>query len=296
MTPDPTPVPAYFLYGEPLQPPDEGTVHIETIAARSSMYDWRIRPHRHHDLQQVLTLWRGSVEAQLDLHARKLTAPAVVVVPAATVHSFRFTTNTEGLVITFSSALGRELLHGHGNLSEALDQPAAVPLRPETLAATDIRELGTMLLREAARSARGRGIALRGLLGALLVNLLRLLQQPIAAPATSENRARDLVARFRSAIEQRYRDHFSLEAYAAEVRTSEAALRRACRVVAGQSPTDLVHARLLIEAERQLRYSGKSIRQIAYFLGFEDPAYFSRFFARRMGSSPRIFRRRSASA
>jgi AraC family transcriptional activator of pobA len=48
---------------------------------------------------------------------------------------------------------------------------------------------------------------------------------------------------------------------------------------------------MLIEAERQLRYTGMSITQIAYYLGFEDPAYFSRFFTKGMGASPRSFRR-----
>src|SRR5207344_2664067 len=43
-------VPAFFLYGEPLQPPDERVVHVETIAARSRLHDWVIEPHRHRDL------------------------------------------------------------------------------------------------------------------------------------------------------------------------------------------------------------------------------------------------------
>jgi AraC-like DNA-binding protein len=82
-------------------------------------------------------------------------------------------------------------------------------------------------------------------------------------------------------------------AYAREIATSEAALRKACVRVAGQSPTQLVQGRMLIEAERQLRYTGMSITQIAYYLGFEDPGYFSRFFAKGMGASPRSFRRGS---
>jgi AraC family transcriptional regulator, transcriptional activator of pobA len=36
------------------------------------------------------------------------------------------------------------------------------------------------------------------------------------------------------------------------------------------------------------------VTQVAYYLGFEDPAYFSRFFTRRMGLSPRAFRRADA--
>jgi AraC family transcriptional activator of pobA len=287
--PHPDAVPAYFLYGEPLRPPDEGTVHVETIAARSRLYDWKIRPHRHRDLHQVLIVWRGTMEAQFDARGRKLAGPAVVVVPPGTVHSFRFAANTEGLVVTFAAGLARELLRAHANLTETLDEPAAVPMEPDALYATDLEELGAMLLRESARSARGRDVALRGLLGALLANLVRLLRGPATSAATAGNRARELVARFRGAVERHYREHLGLAAYAAEIRTSEAALRRACRAVAGQSPTELVRARLLIEAERQLRYTGMSVTQIAYFLGFEDPAYFSRFFNKRMGTSPRAF-------
>lgn len=82
-------------------------------------------------------------------------------------------------------------------------------------------------------------------------------------------------------------------AYARETGTSEATLRTACVRVAGQSPTQLIHARMLIDAERPLRYTGMSITQIAYYLDFEDPAYFSRFFAKGMGASPRSFRRRT---
>ena len=91
---------------------------------------------------------------------------------------------------------------------------------------------------------------------------------------------------------RRARRHLlGVAAYAREIATSEAALRKACVRVAGQSPTQLVQGRMLIEAERQLRYARMSITQIAYYLGFEDPAYFSRFFAKGMGASPRSFRR-----
>jgi AraC family transcriptional activator of pobA len=54
--------------------------------------------------------------------------------------------------------------------------------------------------------------------------------------------------------------------------------------------TDIVHRRLLVEAERQLRYTSMSISQVAWHLGFKDPGYFSRFFTRARGASPRTFR------
>jgi AraC family transcriptional activator of pobA len=54
----------------------------------------------------------------------------------------------------------------------------------------------------------------------------------------------------------------------------------------------MLQLRLLIEAERQLRYTSMPVAQVAFYLGFDDPAYFSRFFMRRMGLTPRAFRTR----
>jgi len=101
-----------------------------------------------------------------------------------------------------------------------------------------------------------------------------------------------IVARYRHLIERRYRNHAGISDYAHELGTSEARLRRCCLAVTGQSPVELLHQRLLVEAARQSRYTSMTVTQVAYFLGFEDPAYFSRFFTRRMRMSPRRFRQR----
>jgi AraC family transcriptional activator of pobA len=153
-----------------------------------------------------------------------------------------------------------------------------------------MQRLGTMLLREFGRSAKGRHAALRGLLGALLANVVRLGLGAAGGSPMATSPDRDLVARFREQVEQRFREHVGVTGHAARLGVSEARLRRACLAVAGQSPVELVHLRLLVEAERQLRYASMPVAQVAYYLGFDDPGYFSRFFTQRMGVSPRAFR------
>ncbi len=290
----PASVPAFYLYGESLQPPDERLIHIETIAARSRLHDWIIRPHRHRDLNQVLLIERGRVEARLDARVALLRAPAVILVPPGAVHSFRFQPETVGVVVSFAVTVADELRTVSPGLSEHLESCIAIVLDRAALRQTDLRPLAGMLLREFARSAPGRRLALRGTLAALLANLQRLLPDTSKAAAAVSSRDRELVARFREQVEQRFRQRSALTDYAAVLQTSESRLRRACLAVTGQSPVDLVHLRLLLEAERQLRYTSMPVTQVAYHLGFEDPAYFSRFFTRRMGMSPRSFRRGDA--
>lgn len=287
-------VPAYFLYGEALQPPEERLIHIETVAARSRLHDWTIRPHRHRDLHQVIIIERGSVYAHIDGRAAHLSSPAAVILPPGTVHSFEFRPETAGLVVSFAAALVDELRAANPSLQSLLQRAACVKFDPGALRSTDLPSLGRMLLLEFGRSAVGRRLALSGLLGAMLANLQRLA--PSAAPMSNPIKPRDgeLVARFREQLERRFRKQAGLAEYAEHLQASEARLRRACRAVTGQPPKELIYLRMLVEAERMLRYTSMSVAQVAYYLGFEDPAYFSRFFTRRMGVPPRAFRRRDA--
>jgi AraC family transcriptional activator of pobA len=173
-----------------------------------------------------------------------------------------------------------------------LERPSVLALDRASVKATDLAVLGDMLLREFGRSAAGRHVALRGLIAALLANVMRLMRISDTGAADFAAPMQELVARFRRLVELRHREHMGLGVYADRLGVSQARLRRACLSVAGQAPAQLVHLRLLVEAERQLRYTSMSIAQIAYHLGFQDPAYFSRFFTTRMRQSPRAFRAR----
>jgi AraC family transcriptional activator of pobA len=147
-----------------------------------------------------------------------------------------------------------------------------------------------MLLREFGRSAPGRHLALRGMLAALLANIVRLVGTVASSQIGAPPAARELVARFRQSLERRFRVHASVATYAAELGASEPTLRRSCLAVVGETPLEMLQLRLLVEAERQLRYTSMPVAQVAFHLGFDDPAYFSRFFTRRMGLTPRAFR------
>lgn len=58
----------------------------------------------------------------------------------------------------------------------------------------------------------------------------------------------------------------------------------------GKSPLKVIHERLIVECKMELIYTDRPINTIAYEFGFSDPAYFSRFFSRMVGRSPRSFR------
>ena len=82
--------------------------------------------------------------------------------------------------------------------------------------------------------------------------------------------------------------------YANALAVSPTHLSRVTRAATGRPATRLIEERIIREARRNLVYTNLPVSTIAYTLGFEDPAYFSRVFSRATGLSPRDFRRRAA--
>ena len=58
-------------------------------------------------------------------------------------------------------------------------------------------------------------------------------------------------------------------------------------------PHEIIKRRLLMEAKKLLRYTNKPIKEICYELGFDDPAYFARFFKKNEGMTALRFRKQT---
>jgi AraC family transcriptional activator of pobA len=148
---------------------------------------------------------------------------------------------------------------------------------------------------ELASTLPGHESAIEALLLGVLVEALRLQRGGGVGSRPSQGRDSELVARFRQAVEGAYRSGRSLDMYASLLGVSQVQLRRACARVSGRSPAQLIMDRLYLEAQRILLYSNMPVGEAAAHLGFDDPAYFSRFFTKRAGHSPRAFRAARAS-
>ena len=91
-------------------------------------------------------------------------------------------------------------------------------------------------------------------------------------------------------LERDYAARRPLADYAAELGVTAPHLNRVCKPVTGRTASALVQARLLLEAKRALTYTSMTVSEIAYLLGFVDPAHFSKFFSRLEGLPPSAFR------
>lgn len=284
-------VPVFSLYGEISEAPDDEFVHIEAIADRSERYDWEIDRHSHHGLTQVLMVFSGGVTVGLDDQMTSPPAPCAVLVPAGTVHTFRFAPGTDGRVLTFAEGrLGLGGAERAALVASLFAAPAVIDLGEAGVA----RERLERRFCDIEAEFRERGPGWTTAIEAGVVEVLVLLARRHASMRRAEAAARpeaDLFGRFRALVERHFADHLPTGAYATELGVSESRLDRAVRAVTGRSAFEVTQERLLLEARRKLVYIAAPVSKLAYELGFEDPAYFWRFFRRRTGMTPAEFRR-----
>jgi AraC family transcriptional activator of pobA len=132
--------------------------------------------------------------------------------------------------------------------------------------------------------------ALRAVLYELLVGLNRWYTRRHGPARTAPPSA--VVERFLRLVDRDHARRHRVADYARELGVSPGHLNALCRKRRRTSASALVRERLTLEAKRLLVHSDLTAAEIAFRLGFEDPAYFARYFRREAGSPPTTFRAR----
>lgn len=290
-------IPNYALYGDQAQPSWKNTFDFEWIPQRSRPYNWKIRPHQHDAFIQILYMTQGAVQALIDNAKVSIDAPCLLLIPAQTVHGFVFSEDVDGPVVTaaqrplesFASACMPELL-------PFLRKPAVIPLDINSDHTKSLMPIFLALERESRIDVTNQMSAEVALLMALCIQMTRLAQFHKTVSLNASSRKSMQIERFRIMVNEGYKKHLPLTAYADQLGITVGQLSRLCREVLGVSSLDVVNARLIHEAQRDLVYTICSVKQVADTLGFADETYFGRFFRKHTGLSPRAFRTKALEA
>jgi AraC family transcriptional activator of pobA len=281
-------IPQYFLYGETTPDVDERFLHVESIAERSRRHDWTIRPHAHRDLFHLLLVLKGGGTFHAEGNAHGFGPGTLISVRRSCVHGFDFKVNTDGWIVTASGVLLGRIVREHAELAPVFEDAALIPLAPSSVAS--IGALFEALVAEFRGNLPVRRAAAESWLTTIAITTLRRKLELTPNAARPQNADSLLAARFRALVETHYRSQWGIADYANKLCISQERLRVACVRTTGSSPLALLNARRLLEAKRSLLYTSMNVALVAESCGFPDPAYFSRFFARSTGQSPRAYR------
>jgi AraC family transcriptional activator of pobA len=267
--------------------PDD-CLHYESVAVRGAEMDWTIPAHRHDGLHQFQFLRHGSVRGTIDGQDFEAQAPVMLMLAPGSVHGFTYTRDAVGHQVTLPTTTLRQLLGGSKLVDGELGTSYVLP-RLEDGDEAECAQLFAQVEREFRTQHPGRVHALLACATLLVVQFLRHRGEHFKRERGQGERDA-LVRRYLALVEQHYREHEPLSFYAQALGVTPDHLSRTCRHVTRQSALQILHERLMLEARRLLAYSPMSVSKVAQLLGYDDAAYFSKFFNRAVGNTPSEYR------
>jgi AraC family transcriptional activator of pobA len=234
-----------------------------------------------------ITYWTsGSGTYRIEDRSWDFSAPAVSFVPSNVVHGFSIGPGTDAIVVSvaddaLAAIAGQSLL--------PLDRPVFTDGLPDRAAWKRLATVLDMIAAEYVEARAGNDKMLLSLIAVALSHIARLAPATVAAAPSSDA---SLATGLRRLVDAHFRDNWPVDRYVEALATTPHLLDKAARAVLGSGVKRIVSERRLLEAKRLLLFTVRTVEDIAYEIGFDDPAYFSRFFRERIGEAPAAWRRK----
>ncbi|MBK0402803.1 helix-turn-helix domain-containing protein [Adhaeribacter sp. BT258] len=278
------------LYGADSIEFAKGLVNVHPFGEIGRQHDGQVKLHAHNNLFQIFVVETGTTELHQQSDKMQVTGPAFITVPKNHEHGFLHGPEVTGWIISLADTVLESMLQREAEVIYGLDDIHVMPVseaEPEVWAAYQIMQ---QCVQEYRHKRPGRLLMLQYLVGQLLVQLYRLSlgEEKIS---TADNVSRIYFRRFQQLIKEAGTYKKSVEAYAQDLKISTGHLNRVCRNLAGKAPKDFIIDYFITEAQLNLSQVERSVSEIGYALGFEDPAYFTRLFKKRTGQTPVEFRK-----
>lgn len=119
---------------------------------------------------------------------------------------------------------------------------------------------------------------------------LKTQQQPETMAVLKDQKEPFILQKLKDAIEDNFKTRHSPADYAAMLYITPKALAKITKTHFNKTLSSLINERIIIEAKRELYLTNKTVKEIAYELGYDDEYYFSRFFKINADVSPQMYR------
>ncbi|MBO9566561.1 MAG: helix-turn-helix domain-containing protein [Niastella sp.] len=191
---------------------------------------------------------------------------------------------TEGYIIRFSKALlyygDQEFYCSHfATFHTLILKGTAVQVAPSFW--EEGKKLCEMICQELENNSDYKMQVLSGMLGILLLHLMRTSNADVCNTGSGNKNV--LVHRFNALIEQKFRSNRKVSDYATMLLVTPNYLNEIIKQVTGKSAGFHIRQRVALEAIRQAKLTGASMKEVAWQLGFNDNAHFSKFFKKVAG-------------
>lgn len=261
---------------------------IDLAGSGGKTYDSKI-PHRH-TFYELMFFLSGSGSHEIDFSSFPIEPNSVHFVSPGQIHRL-IPRNTKGYVICFSEDFVS--LNSREDFTERFpyynDQSRPL-LKLKKEQAEEIKSLVDLVVKDLASTKNTQPDLYRSYLNIILLKLNEVYLRSLPHRSNEQNR-NSKVQHFKKLINRNYSANKSPSVYADELNVSPNHLNALCKKHEGKTAIQLIHERMILEAKRLLYATDMHIKEISFQLGFEDVAYFNRFFKKLCKLTPQEYRK-----
>lgn len=236
------------------------------------------------------TTGHGFIKADTDIFQVK--EETIFCFVPGQVRRFMLVGQQEGYCIRFAPDF---LLSGSAHLKTVSwleNYGAGIPvpvIEPSTEMRAEIKQIVYALQKEYTNYFLLRAELLSGLLNILLIHLSRQLK--LTSQDSILGKDNELVHQFKRLLKKNFISKKQVADYASELCVTPNYLNKTVKKITGFTASYHIQQQIILEAKRQVIHSNGSMKEIAYFLGFDNLAHFSKFFKNNSGMNFTSFRK-----
>ena len=279
---------------------ENGTEKIFTIRKicdfNEEEIEHNLMPHLH-DFYSIFWIESGEATHATEFVEYSLKADTIVFVPPGLRHRMFMDASVGGTYMLFNEEF---IQYNRKNLVPLKeyrlfnnpDFKSLITVMPETR--LKLKNITDLMMDELKTPDSYSQDIVLNLLHLFLLESRRIFDQQNQAPAETPAETPDsTIIQFKLLIEQNFQTQKNVSAYAEMLHMNPSCLNEVTKKTTGITAGELIRNRIIEETKKLLFASGLSGKEIAFELGFDDPAYFSRFFRKYTGITLKEFREHS---
>lgn len=272
---------------------DETSIPFQVLPLeKKTAYDTSV-PHRHN-YYEIFLFEEGGGFHDVDFTAHEIASMSVHFVSPGQVHLIRRALDSMGMVIFFSrdfyslNLQNKDILFELPFFNNMTSRPL-LDLDPSDFMI--LKGVARRIIEEYERDTSYQEEVIRSYLNIFLLECRRLFEAMVPKEIWQAKPGQDQFWQFKVHLEKNFRELHQVQEYAALLAITDKYLNELCKRATGKTASELIQERIVLEAKRLLAHSDRNNKEVAYFLNFEDPSHFSKFFKKRVGMTPSEFRK-----
>ncbi|WP_196890438.1 helix-turn-helix domain-containing protein [Aureivirga marina] len=258
-------------------------LHLDELLATKKMEEGM---HRH-DFFFLLILEKAKGLHKIDFVDFSVASNTIFFIRPGQVHELLLEPKTKGFLLSFSSNFYVPKNYSKEVFQHIIQQNSYVLTKEQM---ENLLSVSKNIYEEFTKKEEGYLEVIKANLDVFYIQLKRFTQKTDSIEKQNNSYEQLLLEKFLLLLENQIFTKKQVNEYAEILNITAYKLNSITKKLLGKTSSQLIKEQIVLEAKRLLLATSNQVNEIAFQLGYDDPAYFIRFFKKQTEFTPKIFR------